>query len=54
MAYLNDGGIQVILPAIKDNLGNVMPNFAVLEDYQKAKKEIENSLDPKDPMYMKK
>ena len=54
VAYLNDGGIQVILPAIKDNLGNVMPNFAVLEDYQKAKKEIENSLDPKDPMYMKK
>lgn len=54
VAYLNDGGIQVILPAIKDNLGNVMPNFAVLEDYQKAKKEIENSLDPRDPMYMKK
>ena len=39
---------------IKDGSGNVMPNFAVLEDYQKAKKEIENNLDPKDPMYMKK
>jgi hypothetical protein len=46
--------MQVILPAIKDGLGNVMPNFAVLDDYQKAKKEIENNLDPKDPMYMKK
>ena len=54
VAYLNDGGMQVILPAIKDGSGNVMPNFAVLEDYQKAKKEIENNLDPKDPMYMKK
>lgn len=54
VAYLNDGGIQVILPAIKDSSGNVMPNFAVLEDYQKAKKEIENNLDPKDSMYMKK
>lgn len=54
VAYLNDGGMQVILPAIKDGSGNVMPNFAVLDDYQKAKKEIENNLDPKDPMYMKK
>jgi hypothetical protein len=32
----------------------VIPNFAVLDDYQKAKQEIENNLDPKDPMYMKK
>lgn len=54
VAYLNDGGMQVILPAIKDGSGNVIPNFAVLDDYQKAKKEIENNLDPKDPMYMKK
>lgn len=54
VAYLNSGGIQVILPAVKDNLGNVKPNFAVMDDYQKAKKEIENNLDPKDPMYMKK
>lgn len=54
VAYLNGGGMQVILPAIKDGSGNVMPNFAVLEDYQKANKEIENNLDPKDPMYMKK
>lgn len=53
VAYLNSGGIQVILPAVKDNLGNVKPNFAVMDDYQKAKKEIEN-LDPKDPMYIKK
>lgn len=53
IAYLNNGGMRVILPAIKDGLGNIAPNFAVLEEYQKAQKEIQN-LDAKDPMYMKK
>lgn len=53
IAYLNNGGMRVILPAIKDGLGNVSPNYAVLEEYQQAQKRI-NNLDVKDPMYMKK
>lgn len=53
VAYLNSGGYRVILPAIKDSLGNIAPNFAVMKAWEKAQKKI-NSLNPKDPMYLKK